>query len=618
MTRVEAAERLIANLGLLRSQELVDVVASDSTCDVVACPGGGKTTALAVKVALELESWKDRSRGILALSHTNVARREIENRASLTSGSAAILRPPHFLGTIQSFVDHFLAFPYMRGLDLTPRIIDDDVAAASLQRILTGAQYRGAVAWGMRGRSRDLTRLEIGAEPDTITIGGEGLGIGVGTPTYRSLLDAKERSIRTGVFRYHDMYAYAERNLRANPWVIGILRNRFPVVLIDEMQDTDASQSRLLDLIFPRNVARVHTFGDPDQSIYGISEEVHEAGGFPVEPILHLRESRRFGSFIAGAVSSISANGQLILGAPEGEVAPHTILLYTGETVQLVLDAFARIVASMAEPGSLVQAHAVGMRKSQPAPAGNELRANLATYLPTYQSSAYQSAPEALIAHAFEARRRAPSQFRESTQIMNRAFDDLFQRWNSEIGREQFRTMKRSLEPRAAFGDIILDLVLARAIDERTWEHITGALRAECTRLLGAPAQDQDHYLRFINLQCLEEQHRRNTKVVECDRDIVVEIRVDTIHGVKGETHTATLVLETYKHTHDLRALMPLLSGRRRVTGNENQSLKQRLKTIFVGMSRPQNLVCLALQEAGLAERDAGLLEAQGWTIVRL
>ncbi len=177
--------------------------------------------------------------------------------------------------------------------------------------------------------------------------------------------------------------------------------------------------------------------------------------------------------------------------------------------------------------------------------------------------------------------------------------------------------MKRSLDSRAAFGDIILDAVLAPAIDERTWECITGALRAECTKLLGAPAQDQDYYLRFIDLQCLEEQHRRNIKVVECEY-VVVEIRVDTIHGVKGETHTATLVLETYKHTHDLRALMPLLSGRRRVTGDENQSLKQRLKTIFVGMSRPQNLVCLALQAAGLQDRDAGLLEGQGWTIVRL
>ena len=618
MTRLELAERLIADIGLTRSDELVEVIASDHTCDVEACPGSGKTTALALKVALEVALWTDQHRGMLVLSHTNVARREIEKRGAIVRGCARILRPPHFLGTIQSFVDHFLAFPYMRGLGLSARIIDDDVAGASLHRILSNHRYAGAVAWAARGR-RELDQLEFGSKDGTITLGGQQLGIGQATRTYRQLLEVKERCTRAGVFRYGDMYAYAERSLTAHPWIIELLRNRFQVILVDEMQDTAQRQAQLLDTVFPRDRVRVHRFGDSNQSIYG-SIEVPDGDGehFPSPPILHLRESRRFGAFIAGAVSSISANGQAILGGPEEHAAPHTILLYTAETVGLVLDVFAQIAASMAEPGTMVRAHAVGLRKGQPTPA-NELRANLATYLPTYEASAHEAAPDALIAHICEARKLAPGEFPGAVAIAYRAIADYFIRWNAEIGVETFKAMKASLDKRALFGSLLLDILLLPSISHADWREFVSRLTSECAKLFGHPApQALDGFLRFIELQSLDADNRKNTTVIECDRGISVEIRVDTIHSVKGETHTATLVLETYSRAHDLKGLMPHLSGRRPVRANEPPQQKKRLKTIFVGMSRPKSLVCLALQRHNLEERDAELLQEKGWRILSI
>lgn len=42
-----------------------------------------------------------------------------------------------------------------------------------------------------------------------------------------------------------------------------------------------------------------------------------------------------------------------------------------------------------------------------------------------------------------------------------------------------------------------------------------------------------------------------------------IEVKVDTVHGVKGETHKATLYLETYYNKiHDLRKILPFLKGR--------------------------------------------------------
>ena len=45
--------------------------------------------------------------------------------------------------------------------------------------------------------------------------------------------------------------------------------------------------------------------------------------------------------------------------------------------------------------------------------------------------------------------------------------------------------------------------------------------------------------------------------------DPKVQIRVGSIHSIKGETHTATLVLDTYFRDHHLQALKPWLLGQR-------------------------------------------------------
>lgn len=43
--------------------------------------------------------------------------------------------------------------------------------------------------------------------------------------------------------------------------------------------------------------------------------------------------------------------------------------------------------------------------------------------------------------------------------------------------------------------------------------------------------------------------------------DSKIDIGISTIHKAKGETHTATLVLETYRNGYDINQLLPLLKG---------------------------------------------------------
>src|ERR1039457_2554073 len=104
-----------------------NVIKSLSSLDVEACPGRRKTTLLVPKLAILARHWTERRRGICVLSHTNVARREIEARLGSTPEGKRLLSYPHFVGTIHGFVNEFLALPWLRSKPYVIQIVDDDI-----------------------------------------------------------------------------------------------------------------------------------------------------------------------------------------------------------------------------------------------------------------------------------------------------------------------------------------------------------------------------------------------------------------------------------------------------------------------------------------------------------
>lgn len=91
----------------------LDVLRSNKTIDVAACPGSGKTTLLVAKLAILSKRWSAPGAGVCVLSHTNVARLEIEKRLGADSSGRAVLSYPHFVGTIHGFVNQFVALPWL-------------------------------------------------------------------------------------------------------------------------------------------------------------------------------------------------------------------------------------------------------------------------------------------------------------------------------------------------------------------------------------------------------------------------------------------------------------------------------------------------------------------------
>ena len=79
-----------------------------------------------------------------------------------------------------------------------------------------------------------------------------------------------------------------------------------------------------------------------------------------------------------------------------------------------------------------------------------------------------------------------------------------------------------------------------------------------------------------------------------CD-ELKFKIKVDTIHGVKGESHNATLVLETFNHTLDVAYFL----------NNESKNgFKELKKSLYVAVSRPKELLCIASKKDGYSSEE--------------
>lgn len=92
-------------------QERLNFIRSLDSSDLLAVPGSGKTTALQAKLyCLSKVRPYSATGGILVLSHTNAAVNEIKKRLSEVCPN--LFEHPNFVGTIQDFVDSYLAIPY--------------------------------------------------------------------------------------------------------------------------------------------------------------------------------------------------------------------------------------------------------------------------------------------------------------------------------------------------------------------------------------------------------------------------------------------------------------------------------------------------------------------------
>ncbi len=300
---------------------------------VLAGPGTGKTTTLVEAVVDRVEKRGLSPDQVLVLTFSRKAADELRSRITARLGrttSTPISSTFHAFcyGLVRQFQPDAAYQTPLRLLSAP----EQDVRLAEL--LAHSAESRRAqwpasveAALPTRGFAREthavLARArELGLDPDDL----ERIGRDHGVPEWVAAGQFMEEYL--SVLDQQQVLDYAEVIHRAvltaeQPETIDQLRRQFRAVFVDEYQDTDKSQVRLLRALAGdgRDIVAV---GDPDQSIYAFrGADVRGILEFPTQfrradgsaaPVVALGTTRRFGARLLTASRRI-ANGIGVSGS---------------------------------------------------------------------------------------------------------------------------------------------------------------------------------------------------------------------------------------------------------------------------------------------------------------
>ncbi len=259
-------------MGVVRSSPLLEdlnpvqaeaVRQTEGPVLIVAGAGSGKTRALTHRIAYLIREHGVSPYGILAITFTNKAAREMAERVegllgeriargmwilTFHSACARILRREHeHLGLPSSFTIYDeadterLLTQVLKELNIDPKRFPPRAMAAAI------------------GKAKDHV---LGADEFAQLAGN------FYEQTVAKVYQAYEhRKLAAGALDFDDLIAQAVRLFRRHPEVLEHYQERFRYVLIDEYQDTNRAQYQLVNLLAAkyRNVCVV---GDADQGVY--------------------------------------------------------------------------------------------------------------------------------------------------------------------------------------------------------------------------------------------------------------------------------------------------------------------------------------------------------------
>ena len=271
-----------------------------------AAPGSGKTWTSCRRFI-----WRAANRhypvgGLALLSFTNAAIREFK-AATIDVGRRDLLSDPNYVGTFDSFVERYVLAPFghlLTGANRRPRLFPGprpgDWKNKKLQawRDGKGNQKIPIRAWEVIPYLED-TKLRF---KSSLTFGNQPLA---------AANDPVHELLSLGFYTHAQRVFWACQLLFKRPHIAELLARRFPEIIVDEAQDSNAWLLVLLNFLREKG-ARITLVGDPDQCIFEFSmadatslPNLKEKWSIPEMP---LSQSFRCNNHIASAVRDVGGN----------------------------------------------------------------------------------------------------------------------------------------------------------------------------------------------------------------------------------------------------------------------------------------------------------------------
>ncbi|WP_067183760.1 ATP-dependent helicase [Sphingopyxis granuli] len=291
------------------------VLTTEGPVLMLAGAGTGKTAALTARLAHIIATRRAWPSEILAVTFTNKAAREMRERIGRMIGDAVEGMP--WLGTFHSIAAKMLRrHAELVGLQSNFTILDTDDQLRVLKQLIQ-AEGLDEKRWPARQLAGLIDRWKNRGltPPDLDAADREAYADGKGQHFY-ALYQARLKTLNACDFG--DLLLHMLVILKTHRDVLEQYQQRFKYILVDEYQDTNASQYLWLRLLAQarKNICCV---GDDDQSIYSwrgaeVANILRFEKDFPGATVIRLEQNYRSTPQILAAASALIAQNSGRLG----------------------------------------------------------------------------------------------------------------------------------------------------------------------------------------------------------------------------------------------------------------------------------------------------------------
>ncbi|HMO78144.1 MAG TPA: UvrD-helicase domain-containing protein [Candidatus Paceibacterota bacterium] len=627
---IAEAERILLPEGASFGEQARDFIRNWNDIDLQAVPGSGKTTVLLAKLLI-LDRHLDfhpELQGVLIISHTNTAVNEIKDR--IGSECKHLFNAPNFIGTIQSFVDTFLAKPYFATKYGTKLSRVDDDTYYSAHRPPSGAarvwvEKNPQTFYGSRLSEED--NLVKGFPPTAINLN-------MTTPTALGIQEVKLEIRNRGIISYDEAYLLAFSYIEKYPKIKDLLRKRFKYIFIDEVQDMSTAQYSILETLFyiPGTSDNVYQrVGDQNQAIYNDADAANNSWENRAE-ILRLENSQRLSPNIARVVQpfglqTIDINGCRTSNDSESNIKP-VMIIYDNDSIASVIESYTQIIAEHKGAGRINaerESHiAIGWTtESDPEKGHIKLDAYFSDFQKTkkLKKHSQQSIEGAIMSAIFNSEKtgkklrsnlmdiflyilRLEGVKKENGHYYNSL--NLIQ-YLKDLDEDKYELYKEKL--------VVLSFLIAQAKKDQALQVIRDFVIIFLSWFEKEVSGSRTYLTSEYAGEPVELAGPIGAKNIYEGRNGIC-VNVCTIHSVKGQTHTSVLYLDTFYFKYESEKLSQQICGQP-FMGTTGVRKIQATKMMYVGFSRPTHLLCYAVHrnnyDAQLSAGDLG-----SWDIVEL
>lgn len=691
---INQAEKIFIN-GNTFDTERIDFITNLETCDLLAVPGSGKTTALLAKLYCLAQNMPfENGSGILVLAHTNHAIDEIEYK--LKKHCPQLFEYPNFIGTIQSFVNKFLANQacyekynsYIRKNedelyekevknffynDLKWENEDNPQKEKRLKNLLYGkANYKKN---GLSSKERIINTIEFLKYLDfdiinrKFTYGDKKTTLykfgGTANHFYLEIENWKESLYKMGLLNYKDSFNISNWNLINNAQIISVLQNRFKYVFIDEMQDLEDFQIKIIDDVFNTNESKtiIQRIGDVNQSIFNSGKKVKIECDWKPRNKKFLKNSLRLTNEVASLVNKFILEPQydncddrlVVKGCKiiDKTILPHLIIINKKTTGEQIKEKFNKLIIDNklheSESNKKDGFHIIGWStewddEEKSIDSKGIKRYRLKDFFNDYQKESKQKKEDfnCLKKHLylFDKEKQTLEAIRKS--ILNALVRILR---IEEIYKDQaikhYYRKTNLIEFFKSQGDEFYDNFNSKLfswcfdiVTKKNYVDVYEDLKKfiESNSFIGLNWYNEENYFPklinkskdFLNEEFdfqLSAENSKNGKAQTHE----IEIRLSSVHAVKGQTHCATMYIESSYYNYETKKtqIKDVLLGKNHTfkigekskgknAGEKDAQAKQALKMMYVGFSRPTHLLCFTVLEENV-KGDRLLFDKAGW-----